>query len=203
MESAGAWFVSAVIVAVEAVAYAIYARGILRGAIRPSRATWLIWAVLLWLTVASSWQGGAGAAVVKTVAMAFGVTAIAVLALRFGTGGCVCSDRACFGLTAVGIGGWTVSADPIVGLALFILTDAVGAIPTIRDLLRDPDRERPAYWLLCSFGCVLTLALVDAGGWSLSSHGFAQWSYPAYLLAVNLTVLLAQQIGRRIAVRQR
>lgn len=179
------------VLAIEAAAYAIYAHGIVRGRIVPSRATWLIWAPLLWLTVASSVAAGTEAALVKTLATAVGVSVIAVLALRYGTGGWSTCDRACFAVTALGLAGWALSADPVVALALFILADATGAVPTIRDLLRDPRREQPAYWLLCGVTSALALALIEPGGWSLTPCGFAQWSYAAYLLLVNTAVLLA------------
>lgn len=94
-----------------------------------------------------------------------------------------------------------MSADPIAALALFILADAVGAVPTVRDVLRDPDRERPADGLLCSFGCVLTMTLVSDGGWTLSSHGVAPWAYPICLLGVNFAILIALALGRAIAAR--
>jgi len=62
----------AVIVAVEAPADGVDARGILQGAIRPIRATRLIWAPSLWLTVLSAWQGGTGPVMVEVPAGAVG-----------------------------------------------------------------------------------------------------------------------------------
>ena len=183
--------VSTLIILLEIVAYAVYARGVVRGEVVLSRASWLIWAPLLWLTVLSSWQGGAGMVMVKTLTTAVGVTVIAVLALRFGTGGWSRSDRVCFVVTLVGIAGWAISADPVVGLALFILADGVGAIPTIRDVLRDPGRERPAYWLICTLTCALSVGLISAHAWSWSGHAFVEWAYPLYVTLVNLSVLAA------------
>ena len=63
-----------------------YLRAVARGETRPSRTTWLIWTPLAWLTVAGSVEAGAGATLVKLVASALGVTAIAALALFRGTG---------------------------------------------------------------------------------------------------------------------
>lgn len=185
------------IILLEIVAYAVYARSVLRGEIVLSRASWLIWAPLLWLTVLSSWQGGAGEVLVKTLATAVGVTVIALLALRFGTGGWSRSDRLCVAVTLVGIGGWAVSADPVVGLVLFILADASGAVPTIRDVLREPGRERPAYWLICTLTCALSAGLIDApAGW-WSERAFVDGAYPLYVTLLNLAVLAALANGRR------
>jgi len=47
----------------------------------------------------------------------------------------------------------------------------------------------------------LTSLRFGTGGWSLSSHGFAPWSQPADLLGVNLAVLQALPLGRRLAAR--
>ncbi len=71
-----------------------YLRAVVRGETRPSRTTWLIWTPLAWLTVAGSVEAGAGATLVKLVASALGVTAIAALALFRGTGGRTGSDFA-------------------------------------------------------------------------------------------------------------
>ena len=61
----------------ELAATARYLCDVARGETRPSRTTWLIWTPLAWLTVAGSVEAGAGATLVKLVASALGVTAIA------------------------------------------------------------------------------------------------------------------------------
>lgn len=173
---------------------ACYLRAVARGETRPSRTTWLIWAPLAWLTVASSIDAGAGATLVKLVASALGVTAIAALAWFRGTTGRTPSDLACLALAAAGAGLWSVLDDPVLGLALFLAADVAGAVPTLRDTWRDPRKEAAAPWLLGLAGSALNVALVDAAAWS--AGGFAIWGVAVYLVAINACILALIARGR-------
>ena len=166
-----------------------YLRAVARGETRPSRTTWLIWTPLAWLTVAGSVEAGAGATLVKLVASALGVTAIAALALFRGTGGRTGSDFACLALTGVGVGLWFVLDNPVVGLAMFMIADVAGAVPTLRDTWHDPRREAPEPWLLGLAGSAVNLTLVDPSAWTAGLGGFAIWGFPVYLAALNAGIL--------------
>ena len=89
------------------------------------------------------------------------MTAIAALALFRGTGGRTGSDFACLALTGVGVGLWFVLDDAVVGLAVFMIADIAGAIPTLRDTWHDPRREACEPWLLGLAGSAVNLTLVD------------------------------------------
>lgn len=180
----------------ELAATACYLRAVARGATRPSRTTWLIWTLLAWLTVAGSVEAGAGATLVKLVASALGVTAIATIALVRGTGGRTRSDLACLVLTGVGVGLWSVSDGPVLGLALFMVADIAGAVPTLRDTWRDPRKEAAEPWLLGLAGSAVTLTLVEPSAWSAGAGGFAIWGFPVYLVAVNAGILALIARGR-------
>jgi hypothetical protein len=184
------------VVLFELAATACYLRAVARGETRPSRTTWLIWTLLAWLTVAGSVEAGAGATLAKLVASAVGVTAIAAVALLRGTGGRTRSDVACLALTGAGIGLWSVSDGPVLGLALFMVADVAGAVPTLRDTWRDPRRERAGPWLLGLAGSALTLTLVEPSAWSAGAGGFAIWGFPVYLAAVNGGILALIARGR-------
>ena len=157
-----------------------YLRAVARGETLPSRTTWLIWTPLAWLTVAGSVEAGAGATLVKLVASALGVTAIAALALFRGTGGRSGLDAACLALTSVGIGLWKLLDDPVLGLAMFMITDFAGAVPTLRDTWHDPRKERPEPWLLGLAASAVSLTLVDPSAWTAGVGGFAIWGFPIH-----------------------
>lgn len=175
---------------------ACYLRAVARGETRPSRTTWLIWAPLAWLTVASSVEAGAGATLVKLVASALGVSAIAALALFRGTTGRTPSDLACLALAGAGVGLWSVLADPVLGLVLFMAADVAGAVPTLRDTWRDPRKEAAAPWLLGLAGSALNLALVDTAAWAAGAGGFGIWGFALYLAALNACILALIARGR-------
>jgi hypothetical protein len=169
-----------------------------RGETRPSRTTWLIWTPLAWLTVAGSVEAGAGATLVKLVASALGVTAIAAIGLFRGTGGRTGSDLLCLALTGVGLGVWSLLDDPVIGLALFMIADISGAVPTLRDTWHDPRKEIPEPWLLGLAGSAVNLTLVDPSAWAAGFGGFAIWGFPVYLAALNAGIL-ALIARRRLA----
>jgi hypothetical protein len=182
-------------VVLELAATARYLRAVARGDTRPSRTTWLIWTPLAWLTVVGSAEAGADATLAKLVASAVGVTAIAAVALRRGTGGGTRSDLACFGLTATGVALWSLLGDPVLGLALFLVADAAGAVPTLRDTWRDPSKEAAEPWLLGLAASAINLVLVDVDAWSLTADGFAIW-FPIYLVVLNGGIVALIARGR-------
>lgn len=170
---------------VEILSYTVYARDILSRRARPSRASWLVWAPLCWLTVASNWQAGADLTLIKLVAMCFGVTLVAILAIRFGTGGCSWLDRLCMGLTLLGVLAWIETHDPTTALLLFILADLSAAMPTIDDAARQPDKDSRAAWSLGLLASALNLMVVEPQHWTLSWSGFGIWGFNVYLFLLN------------------
>jgi hypothetical protein len=174
---------------VELLSYAAYVRDILIGRARPSRASWIVWAPLCWLTLASNWQAGADLTLIKLTAMCIGVTAVAALALRFGTGGWSRVDRLCFALTALGILLWLQTHDPVTALVLFIMADMSAAVPTIRDATLRPDKDSRAAWSLSLVAAALNLAVIQAEHWSATWAAFGVWGFNVYLVLLDLLVV--------------
>lgn len=173
----------------ELLSYTVYVRDIVSRRARPSRASWIVWAPLGWLTLASNWQAGADLTLIKLSAMCLGVTAVAVLSLRFGTGGWSRIDRLCFMLTAIGIVLWLQTRDPVTALLFFILADVSAALPTIRDAMLQPAKDSRAAWSLGLVAAALNLVVVQPDHWSLSWAGFGVWSFNVYLLLLNALVV--------------
>ena len=91
----------------------------------------------------------------------------------------------CLALTGVGVSAWSLLDDPVIGLALFMLADIAGAVPTLRDTWHDPRKESPEAWLLGLAGSAANLTLVDPSAWTESPSGFAIWGLPVYLTVLN------------------
>jgi hypothetical protein len=87
--------------------------------------------------------------------------------------------------------------DPVIGLALFMIADIAGAVPTLRDTWHDPRREAPEPWLLGLAGSAVNLTLVDPSAWTAGFGGFAIWGFPVYLAALNAGIL-ALIVRRRL-----
>lgn len=188
-------------VILELLATGSYIRAVLRREICPSRASWLIWALLEWLTVASTVEGGGGLAVAKLAAGALGTSVICLLALGYGTGGRSRTDVGCFALTLVGIGLWAVLGDPLLALGVFLLADLTGAVPTLLTTWRSPTSERTQPWLLHLIATVAILLTVPAPAWTAGAAGFASWAAPLYLLLLyGLIVALTLRRPARLAL---
>ena len=191
---------ASVAVLLELLATGAYIRAILRQEILPSRASWLIWAPLEWLTVASIFEGG-GLALAKLAAGALGTSVICLLALRYGTGGRSRTDAACFALTLVGIGLWATLADPLLALTIFLIADLTGAVPTLLTTWRSPTSERTQPWMLHLIATGLILLTVPPPAWTAGAAGFASWAAPLYLLLLyGLIVTLTLRRPARLAL---
>ena len=86
----------------------------------------------------------------------------------------------------------------MIGLAVFMIADIAGAVPTLRDTWRDPRRESPEPWLLGLAGSAVNLTLVDPSAWMAGFGGFAIWGFPVYLAVLNAGIL-ALIARRRLA----
>ena len=177
--TSSSYLLASTAMSVEVLSYSLYARDIRRGWARPSRASWLIWTPLSWLTLLGSWRAGGDTALLKLMAMCIGVSVIAALSLRHGTGGWSMTDRACLLLTAVGIAAWASTDDPVTGLLLFLVADITGAVPTARDVLREPDKDSRIAWMLTLVASGLNLAAIRPEFWLPSWQGFGLWGTPS------------------------
>ena len=162
--------------------FAPYCAAILSRGAAPCRSTWAIWTLVGAMLCASYWGGGARETIWVALSYVAGPLVVAILSLRFGTGGASLLDRLCLLVSAGSAVVWAATGEPILALLLNILVDAAGAVPTIVKAWRDPDSEdRTAWRLFLTAAALNLLALRD---WDLSAV-----SYPAYLFCVAATVV--------------
>ncbi|WGF87231.1 hypothetical protein [Marinivivus vitaminiproducens] len=176
--------------ALELGANGLYLRHVCLGHTVPTRMTWLIWTPLAWMGVMASIEAGATLTVIKLVMSATGTTAIMLLALRYGSGGLSRSDQACLGITVAGVCLWQALDDPVLGIVFFLIADAAGAVPSLRDAWHAPRKERVLPWLLGLFSCLLALSVVELDRWGQGWAGFGIWVIPFYLALVNGSMVL-------------
>jgi hypothetical protein len=169
--------------------FARIAAAILGGGASPNHCSWLIWSIVATLAAASSWQAGATGPLVGAVMNAAGCVAILGLSLCFGAAGVATIDAACLTLAGLGLAAWTLTADPVLGLLLFLGADACGAVPTMRGVLVDPTRESMAGWSILSLAGLAAVLSVEPQQWALSWSGFGCWGAAVYVALVNLAIL--------------
>jgi hypothetical protein len=171
-------------------AYPPYIRDIISGSTQPARATWLIWSILSVIALGSQLSAGAHWSIVMTIAKTFGAITVAVLALRYGSGGLSRGDVVALAAALGGLGLWLFMSQPLLALLLVIAVDAIGSWMTLRKALQQPDSETPATWLLN--GASSLLGLLAVGSWRLTLM-----IYPAYLLLANGIIASVVITGQR------
>jgi hypothetical protein len=148
---------------------------------RPSRSTFWIWVVVQGLMTASYLATGevysAGVGVAYTVT----ILAIAILSIRYGYGTWGRIDTICVLGAVASVALWLVFRDPLVALIASIVTDAFGAVPTIRKVWEDPTSESRTAWSWTVVACIVNFGAVET--WSIASA-----MYLSYLLAVNAVI---------------
>lgn len=164
-------------------AFVPYLRAILRGQTRPSIATWWIWTAVGAALCASYFAAGARASIWTPVSYVVGPLMIALLSLRYGEHHVSRFDSLCLGMAALSLILWWWTGFPSVALALNVVVDALGALPTVRKSWSCPESEDRLAWGL--FLLANSMNLLAVTPWTLASG-----VYPSYLFGLSLTMNL-------------
>lgn len=146
---------SAILTVIGPITYII---SIARGFSKPHRMTRFIVAFVLTLNFFSilAAQGNTGAVVFAGISFA---QALVILLMSFwrGMGGASLLDFACLGIAAVGIVGWKVTGNPLIGIWFSILADLAAYIPAFVKTWKHPKTESPWYYGLSGIAAFLGL----------------------------------------------
>jgi hypothetical protein len=169
-----------------------YVVAILAGQTQPNRATWIIWAVVGAMLAVSYRAAGAGATMWMAAAYVVGPVLIVWFGIRRGIGGWTRLDQACLGICAGSALLWAISGNPRLALALNIIADGCGALPTIAKVWRDPRSEDRLSWAVFMGAAALNLAAcrpIAGETWNP-----AELSYPLYMFLTTGVVTLIQAL---------
>src|SRR5450631_872873 len=86
--------------------YVPYVQDMVKGKVKPERASWLIWAVLAAIAFSSQYAKGATQSLWFTGLDSFGAAVVFFLALKFGIGGMTTRDVGALIAAAVGLALW-------------------------------------------------------------------------------------------------
>lgn len=178
--SAGAFLVAAY----------VYVRSMLKGSVKPNRASWLLWAIASMISFAAAVSNGAGLAAVPVFMSGF--CPLLIFAASFVVKGAhwklVKLDYACGLLSALALVSWVVTSDPDVAILFAILSDTLASVPTLVKGWQHPESESAWTYLVGIFGGLTSFLAITA--WT-----FSQYAFPAYL--VIMSVLLVLSIYRK------
>lgn len=167
-----------------------YAAAIRRGALRPQRTSWFVFAVLSAVAAASQFAAGAGSGAWLALGSAFGFATVFALSVRVGIGGRSPSDLVTLGLTAASVLVWLTSGRPLFGIIAVVVAEVAAIVLTVRKELALPGTERPESWAIDAVAGVLALAAVPA-------VTFAHMLYPVHHTIVNVWVVATVARSRR------
>lgn len=146
---------SAILVAVGPITYAI---SIIKGRTKPHRMTRFILAFVLTLNFISivAAHGNTGALVFAGITF---VQALVIFGMSMwrGMGGTSIFDWVCFGIAVVGIIGWKVTGNPIIGVWFSVLADFSAYLPAMVKTYHHPHTESPWYYILAGLAAFFSL----------------------------------------------
>lgn len=170
--------------------YVPYVKDIFRGKAKPERASWIIWAVLVFIQFFSQLSKGATYSLSLSGSQLIGITLICLLSFKFGYGRFRKKDY--FALFAAGIGLvlWYITREAAIALFITIGIDCIGGILTAEKAFHHSESEPPAMWVMNFLsGFFATLAV--------GSLNIVLLSYPVYTVVLNIVVLSAIYLGKR------
>lgn len=173
-----------------AISYVPYIGYILKGTVKPERASWLIWSVLTAMGFFTQLAVGATNSLWLPGIQALGVIIVLLLSIKYGFGGVGKRDGLTLIAAAVVLLIWFFTKDPIIAVYLTIVIDFLGAGLTILKSYEHPESETLSTWALSGTGGFFGLLAVG----NLNPQLF---SYPLYIFLINYAVVAAIIIGRR------
>jgi len=162
-------------------AFVPYIWSILKHRTRPNRASWVIWAVLGVLLLASYHSSGATTTIWIPVTYAIMPTVVFILSLKYGVGGYNYLDAVCLTGAALGLLLWKITNTPEVALYLNIFVDALGFLPTFKKAYLQPASESRPAWVIGASATTINLLAINSWQWSIAL-------YPIYLAVFNSAV---------------
>jgi hypothetical protein len=150
------------------------------GKTEPSRASWIIWISLDWITLLGMYAKGAVNG--QILGVITGGTMVLVLALRYGIPGWSRLDKFCLYGAILGVAVWQALGDPIFGIMISLALVFLGSVPTFVSAWKDPGKENRLAWTIFSASCVC--ATVAIPKWTLEDA-----AQPILFLTVQMIMM--------------
>jgi F0F1-type ATP synthase assembly protein I len=178
-----------------AASYVPYVFDIVRKKVKPERASWLIWSLLVGIALFAQLFKGAEDSLWFTLFDSAGAFVIFLLSIKYGVGGL--TKRDIRGLIGAGIGLllWYLTKDPIWALVITIIVDAIAVALNVAKTLEDPKSETYLMWSTVSFAAILGMI-------SVGELNYGLLVYPFYIFLANFSVVVAKFVGTKLAKKK-
>jgi hypothetical protein len=164
----------------------VYIRSMFVGATKPNRVSWLMWAIAPLIATSAALSNGVGWAVLPVFMAGFSPFLIftASFFAKKAYWRLSSFDYVCGALSAIALIMWWLTKDPNIAIIFAIASDALASIPTLTKAWKNPETESVWPFIIGVFGAASSLAVATL--WT-----FSEYSFPSYLIIVNIMVLLA------------
>lgn len=149
----------------------------LHGGTNPHQASWMIWAALQYVIFASSVSQGVSAPAFIALGYLIGSSTNAILLFWYGEKKWGRVDFGSATLAVASLFLLYITKDAFWALLLAIVTDALGAIPTVIGVTKSPKDESRAGWTIFLIGVLINLLTIKT--WNFQEAG-----YTLYLILV-------------------
>jgi hypothetical protein len=164
-------------------AFVPYIISILKGVTKPSRASWIIWLVVGVLLLSSYRTSGAKFTLWMPISYVIGPIIVVCLSIKHSTGGWSKFDIFCLSLAAGSLIVWFISESAALALAMHLIIDAMGVLPTVKKAYSNPKEENKTTWMMLFVGSILNFLAID-------SLNLMKMAYPSYMLIGNGIIFL-------------
>lgn len=173
------------------VAYFVYIKSIIRGETKPNKITWWIWTFMGGVIGTSYYFSGAEATLWVAISEFIGPLTIALLSMKYGTGGTEDKTDFLFLVGAIfSIILWIIFDNPVVALVTNLAVDVFAVLPTIKHIRKNPDDEGFAGWFITWIADCVNLFAVD-------KPVFGVVIYPVYMFVIDGIMVLFLWLGKK------
>lgn len=172
-----------------------YIRDIFLLKTKPERASWFIWTVLGFIAFFSQLAKGAVDSLWLTAGQTLAVLVIAILSIKYGTGGFTKRDIISLFFAGVGLVLWVITHDAAYALILVIVVDSIGSLLTLLKSYEDPESETAMTWILSGTSGIF-------GALAVGVFNPILLAYPIYIVVANYSIVISLLIGKFVKTRK-
>jgi hypothetical protein len=156
-----------------------------KGQTKPNRVTWFMWSIAPFIATAAALSNGVGLAVIPVFMSGFSPFLVFTASFFNKKAYWKLSsfDYLCGLLSGLAIAIWFVTKDPNLALIFAIVSDALAAAPTLIKAWHNPETESAWPFIIGVFSPMTSFLVATV--W-----GFSELAFPAYLIAINIILVL-------------
>ena len=159
-----------------------YIKDILYGTTRPNVVSYILWCVLLSISIFAQYTSGASSTIILTIGdLAAALVVVIFCFTGYGYKKYGPIEIVCFVLAIVAIILWQITNNPLLAIIFALIADILAGVPTIVKTYRDPRSELPLGWFMVAFGASLSLI-------SNTIFDLPNLLFPVWILIVNTLV---------------